>query len=116
VNVSDFHPHVNTIVFKQVVVLKLYSAFVLRSRSGFGALITGAEPYDKPVFAVHKNVFVSVVGLVFVGGAFIFIGRLWNKKRRKHALDSQDKLRQINLLVYKWQEKQEKADVRRSIQ
>jgi hypothetical protein len=108
--------HTLTPLFKQVGVLHLYFSFAIRSRSGFWALITGAEASNELVFANHKNVFVSVVGLVFVGGAFIFNGRLWNKKRRKHALDSQDKLRQINLLVFKWQEKQEKADVHRSIQ
>jgi hypothetical protein len=51
----------------QVVVLHLYSAFVLRSRSGFWALITGAEQYNEPVFAHHKYVFVGVVVLIFVG-------------------------------------------------
>jgi hypothetical protein len=96
--------------------LHLYFSFVIRSQSGFGALITGAEPYDKPVFAVHKNVFVGVVGLVFVGGAFIFNGRLWNKKRRKHTPAVQDKPLTICLLVYKCHEKQENADVRRSVQ
>jgi len=68
----------------------LYSAFVLRSRSGFGALITGAEPYDKPAFAHHKYVFIGVVVLIFVGAAFIFNGCLWTKKRRKHAPAVQD--------------------------
>jgi len=104
-NASYFHPQVNTIDFKQVIVLHLYSAFVLRSRSGFGALITGAERYDELVFAHHKYVFVGVVRMVFVGAAFIFNGRLWNKKRSKRAPAALDKPLTINLLVYKWQEK-----------
>jgi len=79
-NASYFHPQVNLIVFKPVVVLHLYFSFVIRSRSGFGALITGAEQYDKPVFAHHKNVFVGEVGLVFVGVAIIVNGRWWNEK------------------------------------
>jgi len=71
VHASDFHPQVNPIVFKQVVELFLYSAFVIRSRPGFGALITGAEPLNEPVFAHHKYLFVDVAGLVFVSVAII---------------------------------------------
>ncbi len=89
-NASYFHPQVNLIVFKPVVVLHLYFSFVIRSRSGFGALITGAERYDELILAHHKYVFVVKIGLVFVGAAFIFNGRLWNKMRSKHAATTQD--------------------------
>jgi len=96
--------------FRDVIVLPLYSISVIRSRSGFWALITGAEPYDKPVFAHHKYVFVVKVGLIFVGAAFIFNMCFWNKKRVKHAAATQDNPRYINLLAYKCQEKQENAN------
>jgi len=35
-------------------------------------------------------VFVVKVGLIFVGAAIIFNGRLWNKMRSKHAAAVQD--------------------------
>jgi len=83
----------------------LYSAFVLRSQSGFWALITGAEPLNEPVFANHKNVFVGVVRLVLVGAAIIFNGRLRNKIRSKCAPAALDKPLTIKQMAYKWQEK-----------
>jgi len=115
-NASYFHPQVNLIVFKPVVVLHLYFSFVIRSRSGFGALITGAERYDELILAHHKYVFVVKVGLVFVGAAIIFNGCFWNKKRRKQVSDVQDKPLTVSLLAYKCQEKQENANEGRSIQ